>query len=131
MKKFIWIMCEVTLDIFRATAYFVKNNLRTFASLMDLVLPYLMYFIGQYVCKTVGYLKVGGEVFIPLGFVVVIYYLRSSANKLGKGITIPLPHRRFSKVDEDGEVTIEHRRLNELILYVADLEDWLERKGLL
>ncbi len=131
MKKFFWIICEITLDIFRATAYFIKNNLRTFASLLDLVLPYIMYFIGQYVCETIGYLEVGAEVFIPLGFVVVVYYLRSSANKLGKGITIPIPYKRFSNVDDDGEVTIENKRMPELILYIADLEDWLERKGLL
>lgn len=131
MKRFILIMCEITFDIFRAVGYFVKSNLRMFANLLNLLLPYIMYFVGQYVCEKIGYLNVGAEVFIPLGFVVVIYYLRSTANKLGKGITIPVPHKRFSKVDEDGEVTIENRRVSELILYIADLEDWLERKGLL
>lgn len=131
MKKIICILCEITFDILRATGYFIKNNLRVFASLLDLLLPYVMYFVGQYVCEKLGYLNVGAEVLIPLGFVVVIYYLRSTANKLGKGITIPIPNKRFSKVDEDGEVTIENRRVPELILYIADLEDWLERKGLL
>lgn len=131
MKKILWILLEITFDILRATGYFIKNNLRVFANLLDLLLPYVMYFVGQYVCKKFGYLNVGSEVMIPLGFVMIIYYLRSTANKLGKGITIPIPNKRFSKVDEDGEVTIENRRVPELILYIADLEDWLERKGLL
>lgn len=131
MKKFIWIICEITFDIIRAAGYFIKNNLRTFANLLDLILPYLMYFIGQYVCEKIGFLNVGVEIFIPLGFVVLIHYIRSAANKLGKGITIPIPNKRFTRVDEDGEVTIENRRIQELILYLADLEDWMVRKGLL
>ena len=37
----------------------------------------------------------------------------------------------FTEVDDYGEVSIPNNRIQELILYLADLEDWLERKGLL
>ena len=57
--------------------------------------------------------------------------LRSYANKIGKGTTIPVPDKRFTEVDDYGEVSIPNNRIQELILYLADLEDWLERKGLL
>lgn len=128
----IWrVLVEVTVDALCGFVYFVKNNLTNFASILNLMLPYVMYFIGQQVVINRGEMSVGSELFTPLVFIVVIYYLRSTANKLGKGITIPIPDRRFTKVEDDGEVNVEHKRLQELLLYIADLEDWLERKGLL
>ena len=121
---------NVMLNIYNFT-YFIENNLVKFANILNLLLPYVMYFIGQRIAADRGKIVVGGELFIPLIFVVIIYFLRSTANKLGKGTTIPVPDKRFTQTDEDGEVSIEHKRIQELILYLADLEDWMERKGLL
>lgn len=123
--KALQIIIEITKDILRNIAYFMQNNLRVFAMLLDLILPYMMYFVGLY-----GYAE-GYELLVPLAYFIVIHYLRSASDKIGKGTTIPIPLERFTSVDEDGEVTIETRRTQELILYVADVEDWLERKGLL
>lgn len=131
MKRVLRILVEITYDAFCSFAYFVKNNLVNFANILNLIIPYVMYFIGQYVVANRNEIAVGGELFVPLVFIVLIYYLRSTANKIGKGTTIPLPDKRFTQVDEDGEVSIEHKRIQELILYMADLEDWMERKGML
>ena len=131
MKRFIRITLEIILDIIRAVTYFITHNLRNFAWLLNLILPYVMYFIGQRVCADRGQVAVGSELFIPIVACVIIYYLRSYANKIGKGHTIPVPEKRFTEVDDYGEVSIENKRIQELILYLADLEDWLERKGLL
>lgn len=131
MNKIWRVLIEVTVDALCYFAYFVKSNLNTFANILNLLLPYVMYFIGQQVVVNRGDMSVGYELLTPLAFIVVIYYLRSTANKLGKGITIPIPEKRFTKVEDDGEVNVEHKRLQELLLYLADLEDWLERKGLL
>lgn len=131
MKKFLRIFAEITFEAICSFTYFLKNNLMTFANVLNLILPYTMYFIGQYVVFDRGNIAVGGEIFVPLIFIVVIYYLKSTANKIGKGVTIPLPNKRFTQVDDDGEVSIEHKRIQEMLLYMADLEDWLERKGLL
>lgn len=131
MKKFLRVIAEITSETISDFTYFIKNNLMTFASVLSLILPYITYFIGQNVALNRNSIAVGGEIFIPLLFVIVIYYLKSTANKIGKGTTIPLPEKRFTDVTDDGEVNIEHKRLHELILYVADLEDWMERKGML
>lgn len=131
MRKLLRILVEVTIDAFCSFAYFIKNNLINFAKILNFIIPYVMYFIGQYIASNKGNISVGWEICIPIAFVVVIYYLRSTANKMGKGITIPIPDKRFTNVDDDGEVSIEHKRIQELLLYTADLEDWLERKGLL
>ena len=131
MKKTVRIILEITIDALCAIGYFIKSNLRNFATILNIVLPYVMYFLGQHAALDRKYFAVGGELFVPILFAVFIYYLRSTANKIGKGTTIPLPEKRFTKVEDDGEVTIESKRVQELILYLADLEDWLERKGLL
>lgn len=131
MKKFLRIILEIIAEAIKGISLFIVNNLRNFANMLVLIAPYLMFFVGQVVYKERGYISAGGELFIPILLLIVVYIIRSFANKIGKGITIPVPSKRFTEVDEDGEVSIRHDRLQELILYIADLEDWLERKGLL
>ena len=131
MKRFVEIMFEITIDAFNNVLYFIKNNLMVFATTLNTIIPYIMYIIGQQVMMDRNKFTVGGEIFVPLVFAIIIYYLRSTANKMRKGITIPLPDKRFTTVDDDGEVSIENKRVQELILYMADLEDWLERRGML
>ena len=131
MKRFLRITLAIIIDVVRAVDYFITSNLRNFAWLLNFILPYLMYLVGQNVYASRERLAVGGELFIPIIFCVITYYLRSYANKIGKGTTIPVPDKRFTKVNDYGEVSIPNNRIQELILYLADLEDWLERKGLL
>ena len=131
MKRFLKVTGAIIHDIVQAIHYFITNNLRNFAQILNFILPYIMYVIGQKVCLERGKIAFGGEIFIPIIFCVITYYIRSYANKIGKGTTIPVPEKRFTEVDDDGEVSIRNNRIQELILYLADLEDWLERKGLL
>lgn len=131
MKKIFRIIVEITVDALNNIKYFIESNLRNFAKALNIVLPFMMYFIGKFVVVDRNNTAIGGEIFVPFVFFVIIYYLKSTANRLGKGITVPIPNERFTKTEDDGEVTIEYSRIQELILYVADVEDWLERKGLL
>lgn len=129
--KILKVLCAVTADAFFGFAYFVKSNLVNFANILNFTSPYVMYAVGRYITHKRGNESIGGEIFIPILFAVVTYYLKSTANKLGKGITVPVPEKRFTQVDDDGEVSIENNKIQEIILYLADLEDWLEKKGLL
>lgn len=131
MKKIYRIFIEILYDIIFVIGMFIENNLRNLATLLSIALPFAMFLIGQDVALERGNFAVGGEVLIPPIIGVIIYFIRSFANKLGKGVTIPKPDKRFTEVDDDGEVNIRQDRIQELILYVAALEDWLERKGLL
>ena len=131
MSRAFDIVKEITIDFLHATAYFITSNMRGFANMLSVSCPYLMYFIGQYV-QTNGFKFVYNYYLaIPLLIVFVTYYLHSAANKTGKGNACPVPVRRFTTVSEDGEVSIENSRLQELLLYIADLEDWMERKNIL
>lgn len=125
------VILQILVEVWYSICYFFANNLRNFATIIQIALPYLCLFLGQSVYKDRGYFAIGGELFLPALGMFIVYFIRQFANKIGKGTSIPRPSERFTEVSEDGEVNIEVDRLQELTLYMADLEDWMERKGLL
>lgn len=134
MKRLAGLIVEVTEDLLSTFAYVVKNNLMNAVNLANFILPYLMYFVGQEFYKLHGIKDgyvFGVALIIPIIFDLLTYYTKSIANKIGKGITVPIPQKRFTEVDEDGMVSVDNNRIQELLLYVADLEDWLEKKKLM
>ncbi len=109
----------------------IISHLRAIASFSQLLAAYGVLYLSQTIKPLRNEIW---AVIIALPILVSIFaaYCRWYANRVGKGITVPVPAKRFTEVDqEDGMVTIEHSRLQELLLYMADLEDWLERMGLL
>ena len=129
--KILKLIIEITLDIIFTIKRWVSNNLRYIAAVITVALVYGMYIIGQYMFMQRAQFAIGGEAFIPLIVLIIIHYIRSAANKLNKGSKIPKPQKRFTKVSDDGEISIENDRLQEVIVYVSNLGDWLERRGLL
>lgn len=81
--------------------------------------------------KVRGYFAVGGELLLPIVVFLISWFLRSFADKIGKGEAPPIPRERFTTEDSEGEVSCEYSRLQEMLLFVNDYEKWLERKGLL
>lgn len=130
--KFFRITFDILVEAYFTIVDFIGSNLRNVSIILRTCLPYLMWYLGAYLYDQRGRFVIGGEVFIPLLVFIITYYVRQFANRIGKGERIPVPERRFTmQGEEDGEYTIETSRTEELILYVADLEDWLQRKGLL
>lgn len=126
IKKLIALTGEIIYDGIANVIDFLGNNLRNIARILEISLPFYMYYAG---------INSNGDYHIEdISFAIIIIllnaYFRTLANKIGKGITIPIPDKRFTEVN-DGEASIENDRVQELILYLADLEDWMERKGLL
>lgn len=128
IPKWLSVFKDITMDVWYEVVYFVQMNMRYAAALAEIALPYGMYVLGQSVALSRGSIEVGGEIFIPILCTVVIHYVKEFANKSGKGNTIPIPAKRFTEVDDDGEVSVDNKRLQELLLYVADLEDYMTRK---
>lgn len=131
MRKFFRITREIISDVIYGFLYFIENQLLNFSRLLYFMLPYLMLFIGEYVYRFRGGYAIGSEVFIPVFILIIAWLLRSYANKIGKGTEVPTPEKRFTEISDEGEVLVERERLNELLIYMADLEDYLEHKGLL
>ena len=129
---FIVITGQIIVEAFSMLKNIVESNIRNVAIIVNEVLPYLMWYLGASLYEERGEFAVGGEVFIPLIVFIITYYLSQYANHIGKGEKIPVPKSRFTQPgDDDGEVVVETSRTEEMILYLADLEDWLQRKGLL
>lgn len=93
--------------------------------------PFVMLLVGEFVFAERGYWAIGGEVILPFVFVIVGFALKSYARVSGKDRSdIPVPYRRFTNVDyNSGQVDVEYDRAQEMILYMADLEDWFDRNG--
>lgn len=129
--KLIKLTGEICAEFILAILYFIENNLRSFAHGLDVILPYAMFLIGGYCYQVRGELAIGAEIFLPILVMLVSYYCKKLSNKLGKGDTFPVPEKRFTTEDDDGNPEIEVDRIQELILYIADVEEWLSRKGYL
>lgn len=103
---------------------FVESNLRNLALFLEALLPFVVYSLTV----------LGHNFYVILAVIFIywfaIWFIKSYANKIGKGITVPTPSRRFTEEDEFNEITIDSSRIKELIIYMADLEDWLYKKGL-
>lgn len=123
--KFIRITKEILIDAYFTIIYVAEKNINNLSNILLFCLPYIMYFLGK------GKIEINKYMIIPIVMFLVIMFLKTYANKIGKGSTIPIPERRFTEVDEDGEVSVEVSRTQELLLWTADVEDWLHRKGLL
>lgn len=130
--KFIRITMDILYEVYYEILDVIGGNLRNVAIIMRTGLPYLMWYIGADLYQQRGRFAVGGEIFIPVVVFMITYYIRQYANRLGKGERIPVPEKRFTEPgEEDGEYTVETKRMEEMILYMSNLEDWLQRKGLL
>lgn len=126
MKIIIIVLRSMAVEVgqaFRNMSYYIYALLRFLS-------PYAMLLAGLY------FNDYGNEFWSWMIFVApallefVLYFLKTYANKIGKGNTVPVPRYRFTMCSSDGEVSVENDRLQELLLWVADVEDYIERHGL-
>lgn len=111
---------EMIVDFFRM----IKNGIPVFSIILKASIPYMMYYFGEYESNKIYWL------FLPMVVWFVTIVLDRFAEKTGKGKNIPVPVKRFTEEDSDGEVSIEQSRLQEMILYVNDIENYLEKHHL-
>lgn len=129
---FIRITVDIIYEVYYDILDIIGSNLRNVANIMRIGLPYLMWYIGADLYEQRGKFTVSGEIFIPLIVFIITYYIKQYANRIGKGEKVPIPEKRFTEPgEEDGEYTVETKRMEEMIIYMSKLEDWLQRKGLL
>lgn len=121
-------ICELFTTIIRA----IYNSLETVANMILYVfLPYSMFYIGQYFYSLENkFITIDLILLLPIITYIIVYIIKGILKKTGNSkSTMPIPKHRFTVLIDDDEVVIKKGMLNELILYVYDLEEWLERKG--
>ena len=93
------------------------------------VTPFIALMLGQIEYERRGYAAIGGEVVLIAFLLIVAFAMRSASRVSGNSTyTLPVPAERFTEVDYE-MVSVEKERLNDLMLYMADLEDWFEDNG--
>ena len=128
MTELFYIILEGFQRAFKATVYFIKHNLKKLSKGVLVALPFIMYYLGT----RYGLSKNGIAMWIIIPSLVfglsamIDWIAKNYENK----VDLPVPPKRFTRVDEDGEVTIETKRLQELIIWLSEYEDWLERRGI-
>lgn len=105
--------------------YSVLNNLGRIGTGLQVIIPHICL-LGVY---ETGYNVMW--VIIPFILYYVTYIIKQ-VNMVYNNRTVdnvPVPYRRFTQEGADGEILVENSRIQEMILYVNDLENELERLG--
>lgn len=123
--KALMMLASVTIEAYANVKYFASVTTGYIMSGVELLMPYAMYAAGLWGYKSKMLLA------IPVIVAIVIFYVRGFLNRLGKGSQFPVPAKRFTETNADGEVSVDGERLQELLLYVADVEDYLTCRGML
>lgn len=123
---------EIAYDMFQDIIDVLRNNLYNVYKLIMFACPYIMLYIGVYVYEQRGYFAIGGEIFIPVFLWLISSFLHRLANKNNRGDSVPVPRKRFTEIEEEMDgYTINQDDINEIILYLGEVEDYLEKKRLL
>lgn len=116
---------EPVKEFIGSVAYYLKNNMFAFTCVVQAVLPGFAFVMGS---------KLSDGMLLPFFIGMLLIQLATSYIKkvmvnIGAGNDMPIPRKRFTVVDSDGEVSVRVDRTQELILYVCDVENYLTRKG--
>lgn len=117
-------------DAYENFVMFMRRNCDSFAGVMVAICPFLFLWLGIDGMARRGYFAIGGEWFLGLFWVLAIWALRSYARHVNRSSYIPVPLERFTEYDaESNSFSVSQDRLYELVSFMADYEDWLERQG--
>lgn len=121
------VVCDVMKESVNSVKYFIKYNIGGIGGVLELIIPYICV-----LCDRNGMLS-NWFLFIVVPLVLLYsVYVMKKVNMVFHNRTvdnIPLPYKRFTFEDNEGTVMVDEKRLQELLLYVNELENELERLG--
>ena len=121
------VLRDITITLFIVIKNAILRNLQGFINLFKITLSIACLIGGRFLNSK----EIKITIICIIFAYVLIYYIEQFLNRIGKGSNIPVPVERFTSEDEYGEISIENKRISELIIYVNDIENWLTKKGLL
>ena len=107
-----------------AIRFYIKHGSRPLGMLVGTVCP----FVSVLFCYNFKSLYLS----LLLSFIMISIsvFLKVFADIVNAGKDIPIPYKRFTKDDEYDGVTVSKSDLDGMIVYMNDLENWLESQGL-
>lgn len=116
-------------ELYHQFKYFISINIKYLIKLIDISIPYIYAYISILLYKERNNLIIGYEVLIPIIAYIILSVLNNFLNKINKGYDIPLPRERFTTLNDNGNVSVDNSSINDIILYLYDLEEYLKSKG--
>ena len=117
------------LELYHQFKYFISINIKYLIKLIDISIPYIYAYISILLYRDRNNIIIGYEVLIPIIAYIILSVLNSFLNKINKGYDIPLPRERFTTLNDNGNVSVDNSSINDIILYLYDLEEYLKSKG--
>lgn len=108
---------------------FLKRNLDAIGNVILALCPIIFLSVGEYVYSFRGYLAFGSEIALTIIIPAIAFLLKAVAKEQCKPLYIPVPRERLTQYKSNGEYVLDRDRIYEAILYLAELEDWLEDEG--
>ena len=116
-------------ELYHQFKYFISINIKYLIKLIDISIPYIYAYISILLYKERNNFIIGYEVLIPIIAYIILSVLNNFLNKINKGYDIPLPRERFTTLNDNGNISVDNSSINDIILYLYDLEEYLKSKG--
>ena len=116
-------------ELYYQFKYFISINIKYLVKLIDISIPYIYAYISILLYKDRNSFIIGYEVLIPIIAYIILSVLNSFLNKINRGNDIPIPRERFTTLNDNGNVSVDNSSINDIILYLYDLEEYLKSKG--
>lgn len=116
-------------ELYHQFKYFISINIKYLIKLIDISIPYIYAYISILLYRDRNSFIIGYEVLIPIIAYIILSVLNNFLNKINKGYDIPLPRERFTTLNDNGNVSVDNSSINDIILYLYDLEEYLKSKG--
>ena len=116
-------------ELYHQFKYFISINIKYLIKLIDISIPYIYAYISILLYRERNNLIIGYEVLIPIITYIILSVLNNFLNKINKGYDIPLPRERFTTLNDNGNISVDNSSINDIILYLYDLEEYLKSKG--
>ena len=116
------------LKAMRARAiYWLTHNVMLLVTLVDMFVPLIALLIYMHIEGPLDLLvSLVVCFFIQVGVSVSRHFYMWQNERQN----VPMPSKRFTRDEGNGEVTIEYARLQELILFTYEYENWPEEHGM-
>lgn len=108
---------------------FLKVNLHFLPGLMRVVLAYVWMWLVFRTQNASEVLQVGIVLGGPVLMALVGKFAATWVDSLGQGDSIPVARKRFTSYSRSG-VTIKKEDSHEIVAYLFELENYIDRKGL-
>ncbi|WP_291632255.1 hypothetical protein [Clostridium sp.] len=108
--------------------YSLKCNLGIIFRIFSVINIYFGIYLAIRAYQFRGSFQLGFELLIPMLVYILIAFYKKKLRQYNFGVEIPIPRKRYT-TKTDTLIQINEEDLKEIILYLANVEDYLRDNG--